>query len=159
LRPAYAAALLQLVGVDEPTTEGRVEGDRDPVWAGAHTSVVREALARREQAALRELLLDNRKLASCDLCGRELPSELLVAARVVCAFVGCDGLAEAAYLALASPGSVHALSVAGSADLAEFAPPTDGRHCTAHATATARRFAAQCSRASRPRQDGSVHLW
>lgn len=178
LRPAYAAALLHLVGVDEPPAEGREEGDGDPVWAGAHTSVVREALARREQAALRELLLDDRKVASCDLCGRELPAELLVAAHIVprhrltdderrdlgriamlACSLGCDALFERGYIAVDSSGTVQALSDAKNAELSEFVQAIDGRRCTAHAPATARRFADHYSRASRRRQDGSVRLW
>src|SRR5699024_2476589 len=166
-----------LAGVHEPPTEGREEGDRDLVWAGAHTSVVREALARREQAALRELLLDDRKVASCDLCGRELPAELLVAAHIVprhrltdderrdlgriamlACSLGCDALFERGYIAVDSSGTVQALSDAKNAELSEFVQAIDGRRCTAHAPATARRFADHYSRASRRRQDGSVRL-
>jgi len=178
LRPAYAAALLHLAGVHEPPTEEREEGDGDPVWAGAHTSVVREALARREQAALRELLLDNRKLASCDLCGRELPTELLVAAHIVprhrltdderrdlgriamlACTLGCDALFEHGYIAVDSTGTVRVLSDAENADLTEFAQAIDGRPCTAFTPATAGRFADHYSLASRRLQDGSARVW
>src|SRR5699024_3592752 len=73
--------------------------------------------------------------------------------------LGCDSLFEHGYIAVDSTGTVQALSDAENADLTEFAQAIDGRHCTAHATATARRFADHYSRASRRRQDGSVHLW
>ena len=178
LEPGDAVALLQLIGVDEPPTEGRIVGDRDPIWAGAHTSVVREALARREQAALRELLLDDRKRTNCDLCGRELPAALLVAAHIVprhrltdderrdlgriamlACTLGCDALFEHGYIAVDSTGSVQALSGQDNSDLSMFARAIAGRPCTAYTPATAGRFADHYSRASRRPQDGSTRLW
>jgi hypothetical protein len=40
------------------------------------------ARARKEQAWLRDFLLDGRNEAPCDLCGRLLPKEFLVAAHI-----------------------------------------------------------------------------
>src|SRR5699024_8393221 len=177
LEPGDAVALLQLIGVDEPPTEGRIVGDRDPIWAGAHTSVVREAMARREQAALRELLLDDRMRTNCDLCGRELPSALLVAAHIVprhrltadertdlgrLAMLACalasEALVEHGHFALDRTDSLPASSCQHTSALPMFTRAISGRPSTAHTPATAVGFVDHLSHASIRRQIVSTRL-
>jgi hypothetical protein len=80
---------------------------------------------RTEQRELRNRLIDNRKLAHCDLCGHEVPVELLVAAHIkkrqactdaekrdlvnigmlACKF-GCDDLYELGYVTVDETGVI-----------------------------------------------------
>lgn len=91
----------------------------------ADTDRVGSVTLRREQSALRAHLLKDRAHAPCLLCGRELPSALLVAAHIVprrdlsheqrldfpaVAFLacslGCDALFEHGYLTVDENGRV-----------------------------------------------------
>jgi len=77
-----------------------------------------QAMARREQAALRDALLEGRPSAQCGVCGKEFPANLLVAAHIkprskcsvaemndpfiatlMCA-LGCDALYERGFIAV-----------------------------------------------------------
>lgn len=176
LEPGDAIALLQLIGVDVAQDEdGSAKADDGQVWRGTNTSVMRDFLARCEQAALRKHLLGGRFRASCDLCGRELPAELLVAAHIVprhrltdderrnlsriamlACTLGCDALFEHGYLAVDSTGTVQAFSDQQAPNLTAFMQTVAGQRCTAYTPATAGRFADHYSRALSRRREGSV---
>ena len=91
-----------------------------------------EAFRRREQRWLRLKLLQGRESAPCDLCGREFPADLLVAAHIkrrslasneerlvfpyigmlACKF-GCDDLYEKGHLAVDSRGYLQTVPYTG----------------------------------------------
>ena len=160
LKSADAVALLQEARAGfAPTQEGAKAGV-DRVWAGTMSSAVREVLVRREQAALRDHLLKGRSQAACDLCGRQLPDRLLVAAHIVprhqlneterrhldriamlACLLGCDALFEQGLIAVDDNGYVRDLTGSGSSDVVTFVDGIAGRHCAAHTSATAVKFA------------------
>lgn len=117
---------------------------------------------RREQAGLRRWLLAGRTRATCALCGRAFPADMLVAAHVkprslcdnderrdfrniamlVCKF-GCDDLFEAGYLAVGRDGTIRAtrrrgVETVGAVD--DMLDSLAGRACTAHSAASERYF-------------------
>lgn len=166
LEPGDAASLLQLVQADIHSIEGLGAPGGDITWTGSSTSFVREALARREQSALRRHLLEDRSHAICALCGRELPAGLLVAAHIVprsrlaeeerrelsriamlACVLGCDALFEHGYIAVDDSGLVHDLPDPGLPDVRAFTKRIAGHHCSAHTSATAGRFAEHFARA------------
>jgi len=117
------------------------------------------AKARAEQDKLRNYLLNGRDEAPCDLCGRVLPAELVVAAHIVprhrldhdqrldfdriamiACQLGCDRLFERGYLTVDDKGIVEARTVDG--DLLSSLEDAAGRRCTAHNGLTAGAFAA-----------------
>lgn len=171
LRAADAAGILQLIGSDVIPEEDGAEAAAGDMWIGASTSVVREALARREQAALRQHLLAGAAHGTCAVCGRELPSGLLVAAHIVsrhrltdderrdlnrvamlACVLGCDALFEHGYIGVERTGTVRTLGDLEAPDLAAFAKDLSGRRCTAHSAATASGFAEHYSLAHHRRR-------
>lgn len=172
LKPGEAASLLQLLHADLDEFAGDAEPENDQVWAGQSTSILREVLARREQAALRKHLLGGHTRATCDLCGRELPATLLVAAHIVprhqlteaerrdlstiamlACTLGCDALFEHGYIAVDGSGLVQDLANPSHPDLSAAAKRISGHHCTAHTSATVHRFSKHFELAMNRRQD------
>lgn len=174
LNPGDAAALLSLIGAEPNQSETQAEPDKDRVWSGGATSALREKLARSEQAALRGHLLAGATHGTCDLCGRDLPSELLVAAHIVprqrltdderrelsriamlACTLGCDALFEHGYIAVDTTGTVRDFTGAGSLDASVHAKDIAGLRCNAHTPATAGRFAEHYAQAQHRRQESS----
>ncbi|MDT0202739.1 hypothetical protein [Nocardioides sp. AE5] len=122
------------------------------------TDVAALSRVRAEQRYLRQYLLGGASEAGCDLCGRLLPSSLLVAAHIVprrelngaqrldfsraamlaCA-LGCDALFEYGYLTVGSDGVVQA-GKQSSAAVAVAVDELSGRKCTAFNENTAANF-------------------
>lgn len=160
LWPSDAVAMLQLAGTTVDPRDDGAERASNPTWHGESTSVIREVIARREQAALRDHLLAGAEQGTCDLCGRELPAGLLVAAHIVprhqlreaerrslgtiamlACTLGCDALFEHGYIAVDESGTVQGLAGSSQPDLSAAAERISGRHCTAHSPATSHMFA------------------
>ena len=114
--------------------------------------------ARKEQGRLRDYLLDKRTEAPCDLCGRLLPKDFLVAAHIaprhaldheermqfdriamIACLLGCDQLFELGYLNVDEHGMICARNVEG--ELSRILEGLAGRRCTAHSKSTAAAFA------------------
>lgn len=176
LRPADAAGMLQLIGSDAIPDEDSPSAAADFTWTGESTSIIRATLARREQTALRQHLLTGAAHGTCALCGRELPSELLVAAHIVprhrltdderralnrvamlACVLGCDALFELGYIGVDNSGTVQTLSNPEGSDLAAFVNGFSGHRCTAHSAATAAGFAEHYAHASSRRREGPLH--
>jgi hypothetical protein len=116
--------------------------------------------SRQEAQIFREMLFGGRPSSVCDLCGRLLPSGLLVAAhkkpRANCndaerrdasivmraCRLGCDELYERSYLIVDAFGRVAAGEALTSAtkELREFASTLIGRSCTAHSPESEKYF-------------------
>ncbi|MGY1702696.1 hypothetical protein [Geodermatophilus sp. SYSU D00766] len=107
---------------------------------------------RKEQTALRRVLVGDRETAECALCGGTFRVEFLVAAHIkrrslcsdtekadlpnvamlACLF-GCDALYEAGYLSVDEAGTVVAASFAGLPDaMAHRLEALRGNQCSAH---------------------------
>lgn len=132
----------------------------DEMWELGETDATTIGRRRREQGRLRAYLLDGRDLASCDICGREWPASLLVAAHIkpravsdeehrkdfasiamlACA-LGCDQLFELGYVSVDEYGVVKPGRDAETAALQSIFDRLAGRNCTAHNTRTADDFA------------------
>lgn len=115
---------------------------------------------RVEQRFLRQTLFAGRDLGTCAICGRELPSDLLVAAHIkkrsactreekldlpnivmpACR-LGCDELYERGYLTVNQRGTVIAASVALPAAVVQILESLEGRACSAHSEGSAKYFA------------------
>ncbi|MCC6495696.1 MAG: HNH endonuclease [Propionibacteriaceae bacterium] len=159
-----AGALLSLIGANLGEAAS-AEGGSQRVWGGEATSAIREALARREQAALREYLLAGEAEAECALCGRRLPAEFLVAAHIhprhlldedsrrrfgeiamLACRLGCDSLFEAGYLTVDRSGVVQSSGEAVVGDLRVAVEAVVGRRCRAHSGRRAPAFARHAAR-------------
>lgn len=135
-------------------------GMPDTRWDAVETDSELLTSIRLEQAHLRRYLLGDAELAQCSLCGRRLPSRVLVAAHLVprrfltdserrefasaatlLCVLGCDALFEWGYLVVDPQGVIRAGRTAESAELARHAEQLVGRICLAHNAATSRRFA------------------
>jgi hypothetical protein len=140
-------------GAQKPRTNSRrhvllPDGTDRKVWAKA----------RREQAQLRDYLLQGRSEAACELCGRVLPKDLLVAAHIVprtglddeartqfdriamiACRLGCDSLFELGYLTVDETGVIHSRTAEGDVgtELARLDGLRSGAHCADTATAFA----------------------
>ncbi|MFD4670726.1 HNH endonuclease [Lentzea sp. NPDC058450] len=109
---------------------------------------------RKEQSALRRLLLGGRTTAPCDLCGHDYPGDFLVAAHIkkrslctdderndlanvamlACKF-GCDSLFESGHVAVNDTGRVLVWFEEGfRGRLHDHLTQLDGRACGAHRT-------------------------
>lgn len=114
---------------------------------------------RREQRHLREHLLGGSNEFPCDLCGRLLPSSLLVAAHIVprrelndaqrldftstamlACTLGCDTLFELGYLVICPEGTVQAGKRTTGA-VADAVAELQGRHCSSFNENTSGSFA------------------
>ena len=162
LSEGEASALLDAAGVlvppetaDQPGLLGRPDSvlDLDATDAMALSRV------RREQAHLRRHLLAGRLEAPCALCGRLLPTHLLVAAHIVprrdlddaerldfrgsamlACSLGCDALFEWGHVVVDESCFVRAGRTSGPAT-AEAVTILVGRACQAHNERTGERFA------------------
>lgn len=119
---------------------------------------------RREQTYLRRHLLNGRTAAACALCGRHLPSYLLVAAHIVprrdlddaerldfrgsamlACSLGCDAMFESGHLVVDATGTVRAGRAGNGEALSEAVAAVAGMACEAHDEYTAQRFASHRS--------------
>ena len=146
-----------LIAVDE---EESFFGLRVDSWGGEFTDAEATVRVRKEQVQLRNYLLGKRPLAPCDVCGRTLPKQLLIAAHIVqrsmtseedrkefssiamlaCA-LGCDVLFEWGYIVVDESGTVRPGTKNSTPELQASIAELDGRRCTAHTPQTASRFA------------------
>jgi hypothetical protein len=130
--------------------EGEVESKPGPVVGSkvptGKLDWERTTMARREQAALRKILLGGQGDHRCALCGLLLPRTLLVAAHrkrrsrctenekrdaralifAVCVF-GCDALYERGFVAIGKNGKVQVARVKGPAALVRALKRLQGR--------------------------------
>jgi hypothetical protein len=132
----------------------------DALWDLGETDALTIGRRRREQAQLREYLLGRRAAAGCDICGRELPAALLVAAHIVrradsdeehrkdfasiamlACSLGCDDLFELGYIIVDEAGIVRAGRAADTPSLGSAVELLTERVCTAHNERTAADFA------------------
>lgn len=115
---------------------------------------------RREQRALRAYLVNGRDILDCGLCGRSLPSSLLVAAHIkprsICSekervdpnvvmlacVLGCDSLFDKGHLFVDENGLVRATEPSqGTSDLDKFTSHLVGKRATAFSEASRGYFA------------------
>lgn len=154
------AVLLVEAGVIADDSEESFFGLPAASWGGDSTDAETVVRVRMEQRQLRDYLLGKRRLAPCDICGRTLPKQLLVAAHIVprsmtseedrkefssiamlaCA-LGCDVLFEWGYIVIDGSGLVRPGVKCPTPELQAAIELLDGRRCTAHTPETARRFA------------------
>lgn len=154
-----AHAILAACGVEAP--------DLAPLpsaWADGIDATDSEALtkARLEQSKLRAFLLGTSPTATCDLCGRILPIDLIVAAHIqlrskltdqqrlqfkavamLACTLGCDALYEAGYITVNSNGIVTAGKPPLTQALSKAVTGLAGRTCPRHNHLTAAHFAAR----------------
>lgn len=168
LTPGDAAGLIRLVDDQLGSRAERDITTESRVWVGENTSVLRESLARREQSALRDHLLDGYEKARCALCGRRLPADLLVAAHIcprnrlgegerkdlshiamLACTLGCDALFERGYLVVDNTGIVRETTVPGLKEVSSVTSGIAGRRCAAFSEATASKFASHRARFQR----------
>ncbi|HEY4454770.1 MAG TPA: hypothetical protein VGN81_10710 [Pseudonocardiaceae bacterium] len=173
-RSAFIGAVLRtLPGVDvglAPPTVTLVDravtnasGSKSTIKAPTGpTDILVSRYARTEQAPLRRALIANRTMAPCDLCSREMPVELLVAAHIkkrqrcsekerndrvnigmlACKF-GCDDLYELGYITVDRAGVVWTVKpdAARHGDtLTESIARVRGRRCRAFTEANSDYF-------------------
>lgn len=162
LSPDVATRVLTSVGLStsdlEPTLPMPYE------WSIDHKSTDSVGLAtlRLEQGRLRAYLLGAQTRGRCDLCGRELPADLLVAAHIqprrdlsdeqraqfdriamLACLLGCDAMFEAGYLAVDENGVLVTGREAPGRGLAKAVSRLAGRTCPRHNELTAPHFAAR----------------
>lgn len=160
---------------DEPSPDGDTYSEIDIEPAGDQASLFglpdsrwdveetdSEVLTkvRLEQSHLRRYLLGGRRSATCAICGRVLPEQLLLAAHIVprrmldgterrdfesaamlaCA-LGCDALFEWGYIVVDHTGRVIPAREPQTGDLAQLVHEIAGQQCGAHTPFTAERFA------------------
>lgn len=130
------------------------------IWSGDETYRRVMAFQRKEQHSLRRKLLRGRENAACDLCGKELPAGILVAAHIMprrglpekerkdfdsiamlACSLGCDKLFEDGYVAVDGSGRIVAAREPGTGDLSKHISALVGRSCGAHNDRTAPSFA------------------
>lgn len=154
-------ALLERAGiVIEPSTPGVAAASVDEIWELGETDAATIGRRRREQGRLRGYLLGGRDVAACDICGRELPASLLVAAHIVprsisdedhrkdfgaiamlACSLGCDELFELGYVIVDNTGLVRPGRPAESEALQDVVDQLANRTCSAHSKRTAADFA------------------
>jgi hypothetical protein len=149
------------IAVDVPGERPIERLSIEELWDLGETDAVTIGLRRREQARLRAYLLGRRAAAGCDICGRELPAALLVAAHIVpravsdnehrkdfasiamlACSLGCDDLFERGYLFVDDAGVVRGGRAAETSSLASAVDQLTSSVCTAHNERTAAAFAA-----------------
>jgi hypothetical protein len=136
--------------------------ERPDSWTGCRGRVSSSVKIRKEQVQLRNLLAENRELASCALCGHEYPMGFLVAAHVkkrslcsdderrdlrhvamlACTF-GCDALYEGGWITVDKDGHVQTVpldSVPGGR-IQDHLRRLAGQRCAAHSPASGPYFA------------------
>ena len=150
-------AQLEAIGALDPAASPTLAKRRFEVPEDTDRVVL--ARARTEQVRLRDFLLQGRTEAPCDLCGRLLDRELLVAAHIaprrnldhaermeferiamIACQLGCDRLFELGYLTVADDGTVSPLPTGGA--LTPVLDELAGRRCSAYNAYTAPAFTA-----------------
>ncbi|WP_435745434.1 hypothetical protein [Microbacterium sp. PMB16] len=156
--------LLERLGVSVspgPTSAGAL-ARVDEIWDRGETDAVTIGRRRREQGRLRAFLLNGRSSAGCDICGRELPASLLVAAHItpralsddaqrgdfaaiamLACSLGCDDLFEVGYIVIDEGGIARAGRPAETAALLDAVTALVGLQCAAHNERTANQFASR----------------
>ncbi len=139
--------------------DGPSEPANEELRAGG-TDIAQVVLVRREQRFLRRHLLAGRAIAACDICGRMLPTELLVAAHITprasldeaerldfasaamlaCLF-GCDAMFEAGYIGVNADGEVISLRRPPTPAVAGAVTAVEGLAAGRYTSHTAPRFA------------------
>lgn len=151
-------ALLAQAGLADLTNDGA--GDAGPV-RGVPTDRVSAGRVRVEQAALRAHLLGTASTAACGLCGRVVPTELLVAGhikpRALCSeeerwnfeaaamlfcLLGCDVLFEKRYIAVDDDGRITAGRKTEYATLSDVVERLLGQPCSGFTDERAPAFSA-----------------
>lgn len=154
--------LLERLGVSVEPNQANA-ADLPPanmIWELGETDAVIISRRRREQGRLRTYLLGGRDSANCDICGRELPASLLVAAHIkpraasdeehrkdfasiamLACTLGCDELFERGYVIVDGFGVVGAGRDSETDALQSVVDQLVSRQCTAHNTRTANDFA------------------
>lgn len=158
-----AKALLGAAGASVPADEP----DEASPGPGLHaaldldsTDSMAVSRIRREQTYLRRHLLDGRSEAECALCGRLLPSYLLVAAHIVprrdlddaerldfrgsammACSLGCDALFESGHVVVDEVGTIQAGRASTAEALNAAVAAVAGGACGAHCEYTFQRFA------------------
>ena len=152
-------SLLGALNVTLPISDNSLLGRSQDYWTDEETDGEALGAVRKEQGPLREHLLQGRLVAPCSVCGRELPSGLLVAghikprrhcsegerrdfrsaAMLVCS-LGCDALFEWGYIIVDSHGKILPGVPAGTQPLSDAVARLIGRTCTAHNEQTADGF-------------------
>jgi hypothetical protein len=158
------ARLLERLGVS--TSPAAFETDPavrvDAIWDRGETDAITIGRRRREQGQLRAFLLGGHATAECDLCGRELPASLLVAAHItpravsdekqrgdfasvamLACSLGCDDLFEIGYIVVDGDGVICPGRATESEALREVVDGLVGRSCAAFNERTAENFAAR----------------
>ncbi|WP_431277874.1 HNH endonuclease [Leifsonia poae] len=152
--------LLDRLGIAVETPAEPPGEQLDEIWDFGETDAATIGRRRREQARLRAYLLGGRAHSGCDICGREFPAALLVAAHIVpralsgdehrkdfasiamlACSLGCDDLFELGYIVVDEAGLVQAGRVADTPALASAVDQLANRVCTAHNERTAADFA------------------
>ena len=154
--------LLERLGVSIQPGDATGSGRElvDEIWEFGETDVAAIGRRRREQGRLRAYLLRGRDAAECDICGRELPASLLVAAHIVpralsdethrkdfaaiamlACSLGCDELFELGYILVDQLGVVQLGRPADTAALRVAVEQLASARCTAHNERTASDFA------------------
>ncbi|MEX5271501.1 hypothetical protein [Kocuria sabuli] len=136
-------------------------GRPETTWDEQGTEAQGLAMIRREQAHLRQHLLQGRSAAPCAICGMESPARLLIAghikprylcteaertdfdaaAMLVCA-LGCDALFEWGYIVVDASGQICRGRPAETTALETAVNRLIGRPCAAYRAATAINFEA-----------------
>ncbi len=149
------------IAADVPEERAAERSSGVELWDRGETDAVTIARRRREQAHLRAYLLGQRAAASCDICGREFPAGLLVAAHIVpravtddehrkdfaaiamlACSLGCDDLFERGYVVVDEAGVVRRGRTAETSSLVSVVDQLADGLCTAHSDRTAAEFAA-----------------
>lgn len=148
------------VSVDHSSTSRLEPSLVEQIWELGETDARVIARRRREQGQLREHLLAGRNVVDCDLCGRELPASLLIAAHIkpravsseehrkdfasiamLACSLGCDHLFELGYVIVDEHGTLKSGRKAETDPLRLIVDGLVGRECTAHNIRTADDFA------------------
>lgn len=154
LSDADASALLAALEVDLAELDTGPSHD-----VGQVTDAQALVTVRLEQGTLRRYLLGGRVVAPCAVCGRLLPSGMLVAAHIkprylctdaerldlaasamLACTLGCDALFELGLVVVDEHGFVRAGAEAPTAAVADAVAAVEGLPCTAHGPSTAARF-------------------
>ncbi|WP_435084356.1 hypothetical protein [Gordonia hongkongensis] len=158
--PSTAQVLLSEIDVEVPksaTVDVASTGDGS---MGGATDVATTGTARVEQRALRAFLIGTQTEAQCGLCGRTLPTELLVAGHIKprsqcsegerwdfaavamlnCA-LGCDALFERGYITVDGDGYVQSGRAASNAAVGDTVASLLRKKALAHNVARAAAFA------------------
>jgi hypothetical protein len=155
-----ALSLITELRVDLPCTDDGLLGRPADFWGGDDTDVLSLRTIRAEQSELRRHLLRGRLTAECSICGKVLPTSLLIAghikprskcsederrdyraaAMLVCN-LGCDALFEWGYVVVDGGGKVRPGRSPETEGVRGAVAAVSGKSCLAFSTATSGNFA------------------